>query len=281
LRRVSTHYFTGVDVALIDFPGQTDPGLDSHGLPIGQARRREDLLRAACAVDLELPESAQAGAVLPIDVAITNGGAGHNVPTGFSQERQMWIELTVTDAVAGVVYRSGHLVDRAHPETGEVGPDGDLDDEDLENWVGTIDPWTLEADLVEGADHDHRPAENLGLVNFGNEFLRVAAHGAEEVFMPFLANAMDNSHSIPPLATKRVRYDVPLPTSVQGPLGVSVRLRFRAFPPRFLRALARARPDLLSEVEVDRNRVVEMAAAHGIVRLAGSEPAPEPAARAD
>jgi hypothetical protein len=189
------------------------------------------------------------------------------VPTGFSQERQMWIELTVTDAVAGVVYQSGYLVDRAHPETGELQPDGNLHDEDLANWVGTLDPSTLEADLVTGADHNRRPAENLGLVNFGNEFRRVTAHGSEEVFAPFLANAMDNSHSIPPLATKRARYDVPLPAGVQGPLGITARLRFRAFPPRFLRALARARPELLSETQVDRNRIVEMAEARGIVKV--------------
>jgi len=274
LRRVSTHYFTGVDVALIDFPGQDEQGLDAHGLPIGQARRREDLLRAACTVDLDVPDTVAPGAVLPVEVAVTNSGAGHNVPTGFSQERQMWIELTVTDAAAGVVYQSGYLLDRAHPETGEHEPDGNLHDEDLENWIGTIDPWTLEADLTIGADHNRRPAENLGLVNFGNEFRRVTAHGSEEVFAPFLANSMDNSHSIPPLATKRARYDVRLPAGVQGPLGVSARLRFRAFPPRFLRTLASARPDLLDEVHVDRNRIVEMAETRGIVSVAAPSAQP-------
>ena len=61
LRSVSTHYFTGVDVALVDFPGQNDDSLDSHGLPVGQAQRRADLLEAACTVDLEVPETVQAG----------------------------------------------------------------------------------------------------------------------------------------------------------------------------------------------------------------------------
>ncbi|MFQ5665463.1 MAG: multiheme c-type cytochrome [Candidatus Binatia bacterium] len=266
-RSVAPHYFTGVDVALIDFPGQDDEGLDTYGLPIGQARRRADLLRAACTLALEAPESVEPGAVLPITVVVTNVGAGHNVPTGFSQERQMWIELTVTDASGIVIYESGTLVDRAHPETGEPEPDGTLDDEDLDNRLGSIDAVTLEADLVPGPDENQRPAANLGLMNFGNEFLRVTASGANEVFAPFLANHMDNSHSLPALEHARVRYDVPVPHRLRGVLQISARLRFRAFPPRFLRAMAQARPDLVSEATVDRNRIVDMAEAHRVAAV--------------
>jgi Cytochrome c554 and c-prime len=255
-RQVSSHYFTGPDVALADFPGQDDAGLDAHGLPTGQRQRRDDLLRAACTMRLELPAAASAG-TLPVTVAVTNTGAGHNVPSGFSQERQMWIELTVTDADGTVVYRTGHLVDSAHPETGELVPDGSLDDEDLGDWVGTMDPVTLEADLLPGPDPD--------LVDFHNKFLRAGAGGTEEVLAPFLATAMDNTGAIPPLATVRGRWDVPVPAGVHGPLRVTAQLRFRAFPPRFLRALAGARPDLVDEALVDRNRIVDMAAAQASV----------------
>jgi len=267
LRRVSTHYFTGVDLALIDFPGQFDEGVDAHGLPSGQAQRRADLLAAACELETRLPESVRRGDLLPIRVDVTNVGAGHNVPAGFSQERQVWLEVTVTDADGVLVYRSGYLVDRAHPETGEIDADGNLDDEDLENLVVGIDPATMEATIEEGPDFDRRPEANLGLVNFGNEFKRVAGEGAEEVFMPFLANHMDNGHSIPPLETATAPYDVPVPEGVRGPLRVRTRLRFRAFPPRFLRTLAQARPDLVDESIVDRNRIVEMAESEGLVAV--------------
>jgi hypothetical protein len=266
-RQVSSHYFTGVDVALVDFPGQDDAGLDAHGLPASQRQRREDLLRAACTLRLELPAAAQAAGMLPVTVAVTNTGAGHNVPSGFSQERQMWIELTVTDADGASIYRSGYLVDSAHPETGEAAPDGNLDDEDLDDWVGEMDPATLEADIVPGPDRDRRPQAELGLVSFHNRFLRAGAGGTEEVLAPFLATAMDNTGAIPPLATARARYDVPVPADAHGPLRVSARLRFRAFPPRFLRALAGARPDLVDEALVDRNRIVDMADAAESVNL--------------
>ena len=61
-RTVSTHYFTGVDIALIPFPGQDDAGLDSHGLPIGQKQRRDELLQAAAAITLTAPSTVDPGA---------------------------------------------------------------------------------------------------------------------------------------------------------------------------------------------------------------------------
>ncbi len=266
-RRVSTHYFTGVDIALIPFPGQDDAGLDSHGLSIGQKQRRDDLLRSAATVELSVPPSVASGDVLPIIVDVTNVGAGHNIPSGFSQERQMWIELIVADADGGIIYQSGQLEDNAHPETGELVPDGNLHDEDLQNLIVVVDPETAEATtLLHGPDYNQRhdaPPVNLGLANFGNEFLRVNTETGEEeeVFVPFLANHVDNSHSIPPLETESIRYDVLIPSGHAGPLTITARLRFRAFPPRFLRLLAQVRPDLLSEEIVDRNLIVEMAEA--------------------
>ncbi len=263
LREVSTHYFTGVDIAFIDgFPGQDSAGLDTHGLPIGQKDRRRDLLRSACDFELTVPASVAPGEMLSLTVDVTNVGAGHNVPTGFSQERQMWIELIVTDATGRMLYESGYLVDSAHPETGEHAADGNLEDEDLQNLVGTLDPETLEADLEHGSDHNERPEANRGLMNFGNEFMRVNAEGeAEEVFSPFLANHMNNGHSIAPLAKVAVPYDIDVPADAGFPIDVRARLRFRPFPPRFLRALAQARPELVNEAIVDKNRIIDMAEA--------------------
>jgi len=272
---VATHYFTGVDIALVDFPGQDDSRRDEHGNVIGQIQRRQILLESAGTVSITAPDAVAAGDTLQLFVHVTNTGTGHNLPSGFSQERQLWIELTVEDATGTAVYRSGHLVDSAHPETGELVPDGNLDDEDLLNFIGTIDPRTLEADVVHGPDfnrrHEHPPVYQ-GVANFGNEFTRLERDSAgnpktdpvtgdfilEEVFMPFLSDHTDNSHSIPALETEHVRYDVAIPADAVGPLTITSRLRFRAFPPRFLRTLSAGRPDLVTEVMLDRNRIVDM-----------------------
>jgi len=281
--KVSTQYFTAVDIALVDFPGQDDEARDANGNVIGQVQRRQQLLESAATLSVSAPAAVARGEVASVVVDVTNVGAGHNIPSGFSQERQMWVELIVSDA-NGILYESGTLIDTAHPETGEMHPDGNLDDEDLRNLVGpdgisggVIDPVTLEANVHHGPDYNQRhahPPVYKGLANFGNEFIRIPTDASgnplkdadghfveEEVFMPFLSTHTDNSFSIPPLDTEHVRYDVDIPADAVGPVRVSARLRFRALPPRFLRALAQGRPDLVNEKMIDRNRIVEMATA--------------------
>jgi len=281
---VRTHYFTGIDIALVDFPGQDKRRRDQNGNRIGQVQRRKILMESAAELAVSAPANVAAGDTLPIVVHVTNSGTGHNLPSGFSQERQIWVELIVSDGSGDVIYESGTLRDTAHPETGESVPDGNLDDEDLRNLVGpdglssgVIDPITLEADVIHGPDfnrrHEHPPV-NQGLANFGNEFIRIPVDQdgvpmrdgdghfiEEEVFMPFLSTHTNNSFSIPALETADVPYDVIVPTDAIGPIQVTARLRARAFPPRFLRALAAGRPDLVNEKMVDRNRIVEMVSA--------------------
>ena len=266
VRVVSTHYFTGVDVALIEgFPGQDSVGTGSYGLPIGQADRRDQLLKAAATMVVNVPENVTPGGILSVAVDVTNVGAGHRIPSGFSQERQMWIELTVTSASGNDIYRSGYLVDSVHPETGEMIPDGKLDDEDLQNYTVELDPGAgNNTGMTPGPDYNQRrKGVNLGIVNFGNEFISYDDTTGEEVeeFLPFAAEHMNNTISIPPLETRTSTYDIHLPAYVKGPVTVKARLLFRAFPPRFLRFLAvqTAEFNLIDEAMVDRNQIVEMA----------------------
>jgi hypothetical protein len=117
--RVASHWFTGVEIpfaeelpdALVD-----DPTRDADGVPVGLRARRELLLRAA--FRMTLGEGRLFGHKLDVALTLENVGAGHRVPAGFSQERETWVELRVTDARGAVVYEVGHL-DR---------PDADLAD---------------------------------------------------------------------------------------------------------------------------------------------------------
>ncbi len=45
--------------------------------------------------------------VLALEVAITNSGAGHYLPTGALDQRHMWLEVKVTDEQDNTVYHSG------------------------------------------------------------------------------------------------------------------------------------------------------------------------------
>jgi len=150
-RPVVTHYFTGVDVPILDtdtlrarlgsnYPDPHQDGVDSHGLPNALASRRAELLKAAARISLAKTDSAVAAGQSFMVRAEAVSLTGHRFPAGFSQERTAYVELTVKDDNGLLVYQSGYQVDKPHPETGENAPDGNLDDEDLEHLHAVVNP---------------------------------------------------------------------------------------------------------------------------------------------
>ena len=63
---------------------------------LGDAVRAEERLKGAATLELEVPEVVESGEV-PVMTTITNSGAGHYLPTGLTEVRQMWLEVTATD----------------------------------------------------------------------------------------------------------------------------------------------------------------------------------------
>lgn len=63
---------------------------------LGNAELAEANLKAAAELALEAPEI-QTGQI-PVKVTVTNVGAGHDLPTGLTEVRQMWLEVKATDA---------------------------------------------------------------------------------------------------------------------------------------------------------------------------------------
>jgi hypothetical protein len=286
-RQVSSHYFTGVDVPIMSWleltnrlgPDYSDPitgstGINPDGTPggtavdpdgiictldqpclneYGQPRslelRRQALLKNAVRVSLaQTDASATIGGTFTVRaeaVALT----GHRFPAGLSQERTTYIQLNVTDNNGFLVYQSGYVVDKPHPQTGENAPDGNIDDEDLEHVHIVADPGHHTDvyqpgpatnghtnQLIEDGP-DNGPEQRLffgadeGLVLFRNElqkiFLpgeavgRVDANGnpiiaqtahLEETLSADLNNTVDNYRSLQPLTPRTFRYSITLPT---------------------------------------------------------------------
>jgi hypothetical protein len=79
-----------------DFPGLTlpPPGFPNRGY---QEEETRFFLKTALRVSVLLNESVQAGTEMPITVTLKNSGTGHNFPA--ASFRQLWIEVTVLDAV--------------------------------------------------------------------------------------------------------------------------------------------------------------------------------------
>ncbi len=176
--RISTHYFSGVDVPLaraFDPAAVDDSALDVAGVPLGAKQRRDLLLASAFRFAIDAPRRDDDRLAIPI--VVENIGAGHRVPAGFSQEREIWVHLRVTDSRGRLVYEVGRVdcgdqdlrdktflrvntsedvVDRAGRPLGLFGADV-ADGADVPRWT----PF--------GGDGEFR---GKGLVNFQNGFLR-------------------------------------------------------------------------------------------------------------
>ena len=271
-RQVVTHYFTGVDVHLLptqeirdrlgsDYPDVNDPGIDTHGIPKSIETRRANLMKAAARIALTKSDStASVGQPLMVKVQAVSL-TGHRLPAGFSQERTVYVNLTVKDDNGFLLYQSGYLVDKPHPQTGEMAPDGNLDDEDIEHVHAVVNPGSHivpyapgaanngHTNLVFEAGPDDGPEARVyagipqGLVLFRNElthiFLpgeslgRVGADGKpiiaqtphfEETFSASFANAVDNYRSLAPLTPTVFPYAIQLPTQAElNELGVTLK----------------------------------------------------------
>lgn len=160
----------------------------------------QTLLRGAADVRLTTPTAVRAGTTLDLVLDVESLLDGHALPTGSTFIRQLWLEVIVRDATSRVVY-----------ETGTLDADGDLRD----HW-STRDPYG-DADLVSFAS---------SLTN---------AAGEPELF-PWRA-VEHFRRTLEPRHTRTVTLFVPVPASMDGPLAVSARLRFRSHPPFLLRAL--------------------------------------------
>jgi hypothetical protein len=297
-RTVSSHYFTGVDVPLLswleltnrlgpDFsdpitgstginddgtPGGTavDPGgiictldqpcLNEYGQPRSLELRRIELLKNAVRISLKQSDnSVSAGGSFIVRaeaVALT----GHRFPAGLSQERTTYIQLNVTDDNGFLVYQSGYVVDKPHPQTGETAPDGNLNDEDLEHVHIIADPGhhtdvyqpgpatNGHTNQVIEDGPDNGPEQRLffgadeGLVLFRNELQKIFLPGEavgrtdangnpivaqtahlEETLSADLNNTVDNYRSLQPLNPRTFRYEITLPTQQElAAIGVTL-----------------------------------------------------------
>ena len=179
-RAITSHYFTSVDLPLsteFDDKWANDTSLDVSGSPIGLELRRRQLLTHT--FKFGLGRAQRIGGQLEIPIEVQNSGAGHRVPAGFSQEREIWVELSVTDARGGLVYEVGRISD----------DDADLRDKAFVRVSTRDDNFDFKgqpqgvfgADVVDGPDvprWNPNPVfggtafRGKGLVNFQNGFLR-------------------------------------------------------------------------------------------------------------
>lgn len=95
---VYTHYFVGANAFVTGVMGE-----GRH------EKRAVEYLQHAAKLDVKAPESAEPKENVGVEVQITNVGAGHKIPTGVTEDREMWLELIVEDSEGRELYHSGDL----------------------------------------------------------------------------------------------------------------------------------------------------------------------------
>lgn len=201
-RTVHQHRFVGVDVSLLpesDFPGYEESRTNAEALLQQSAKLSARFDASSRRLMLEIKNL-----------------AGHALPSGAVADRQMWVELVVTDASGGVVL-----------ESGTTDENGDLrTDDPLRTTRPGTDPQLLLYSQVMLLN-DGAPSGDAGVAS------DAGARGRPVDFL-WEPNAQE-SHLIPPGVTDRPSLDVSaLPA---GAYTAELRLLFRSFPPHLLRRL--------------------------------------------
>ena len=144
-----------------------------------------------------------------VEVVLESKLSGHGFPTGFTSERQAWVQVTVRDANGTVRFQSGNLDDY-----------GDLRDaHSREVREGTA---TLDRQLVNFQSKNLLRQGELNDLNV-----------VETVF-PFDADWIEKQN-LQPLEERSLMYFINTPSA--RPYTVDVSLNYRNLPPYLLRAL--------------------------------------------
>ncbi|KKH50926.1 multiheme c-type cytochrome [Methanosarcina sp. 1.H.A.2.2] len=95
---VYTHNFVGANAFVTGIMGE------------GRHEKRAiEYLQHAAELEVTAPDSAEPGENVEMEVEITNTGAGHKIPTGVTEEREIWLELIALDGEGKEIYHSGEL----------------------------------------------------------------------------------------------------------------------------------------------------------------------------
>ncbi len=105
-----THYYVGGTSLILGPPAQEPE----------RQKMAKDRLKNAAELEILGPSSITSGELLRLRVIVTNVGAGHYIPTGLTEVRQVWLEAVVTDANGKEVYHSGYLDEKGNLEEDAV-----------------------------------------------------------------------------------------------------------------------------------------------------------------
>jgi hypothetical protein len=214
-RERSTHRFVGPDYPLVDDWPYPDDFEANASVRTESLARTQALLEAA--VEIVNPSILDLENRIQASVTLRSLTDGHRVPTGFTSERQLWIDLSLTD-------NSGHVLLRS----GDLDAYGDLRNQhSLEVRLGEVEEDTQ----LHNLQSRNRILSRKFIENgeFNSDIL-----SDEDAIFPFEAITIERN-SLKPGEERVVTYD----TERRGkpPFTLTATLRYRNLPPYVLRAL--------------------------------------------
>ena len=209
-RDLHAHTFVGVDQALIPgFPGKAE-----------QARLVRELLQDCARLEVRYNGIDKDGHAVVV-VSVENINNGHNLPSGSTADRQVWVHLEVTDSQGQLVYESGML-----------DTNGDL------------------MDGVEG--HSLTPLADPELLMFG-QF--IYGRDGQHVSFPWQAHTYTDN-LLGPGQRKWRDYLIPRIRITGDRIRIRARLNYRTFPPFLIRTLVEE--GFLNADELEAIPIIEM-----------------------
>jgi hypothetical protein len=128
---IFTHYFVGGNTLVPSMLGS-----EKH------AALAKEMLQSAAKMEIISLQNVRPGATATVVIRVHNSGAGHKLPTGFPEGREMWVDFRVLDDNGTEIYRHGKLDDQGHLAKGThtfkvVLSDNEGNIIDLEVWKAT------------------------------------------------------------------------------------------------------------------------------------------------
>ena len=125
---IFTHYFVGGNTTVTAMLGS-----EKH------ARLAVEMLQGAARMELISARNVRPGATATVVIRVHNSGAGHKLPTGFPEGREMWVDFRALDGEGKELYRLGRIDGEGRLEEGAASFKVVLGDDegkiiDLEVW---------------------------------------------------------------------------------------------------------------------------------------------------
>jgi hypothetical protein len=216
-REITSHRFVGPDYSILDdFPYPDD-------LEASAAAQEEYLglvqILLENAVEIRDVTSSILNSTINVDVSLASLTDGHQVPTGFTAERQLWVEVIASNDLGELVFSSGDL-DSYGDLRNYLSQDVQQGLVDLDSQLVNLqgEPVTIEREFTDnGQYHD----DESGSIDF-----------ISEAVFPWEGNHIER-HGLKPLELRTFYYSFDCGNCSR----VDVTLYYRNLPPYVVRAM--------------------------------------------